>query len=590
MNQPGDAIRKELAGLTCRLLENQLTVEDDARLTEILNTYPGLIEDYTNQIHLDALLTSNLYAGLPEGVSVEALEITSPVESLSATVASVSVEPSVRRRFSFLLRTSALVTVVLLVGVVLWLNSGWWEAEPREQIAVIPKIEHVDVTPDYVGMLLDTEDAIWEDERLGDDIAYGTRFEAGQALWLKSGIARIRLQSGAGVVLEGPAKIELRSPLQALLHFGKLAAYVPDEAHGFTVDTLKLRIVDQGTRFGTVVDPLGKAEVHVFEGAVDVKAMTAEKQVTNLKASRARLFANGTANSAEISVTPTKFADVPTPEQLTAAKSGNYPPTETIQFDGQESMNQIALTQEKSALPAGILVGEDFEYPATSLVQQTGGVGFSYEGWWADPNFTRLMVPEKRMQWGDLNGGPMILHARGHHHAYPSLAHRIARKLETPLTDDFYFSMLVQYDGVDADDFFGLWFDNSMGGMGTSHSQVPSIGFKEGQFFARFHVKDEKFFQQPVDGETFLLVGHLSKAKSAGYNHFEFWVNPIGDRRWTPDVKLWNPKIGKRLRTIQSLGVRIGQYTEVTDSLYLDRLVIGETYESVTKPAAPAQK
>ncbi|WP_339733323.1 FecR domain-containing protein [uncultured Gimesia sp.] len=575
MNPQNEAVHAELAALTSRMLENSLTIDEDARLTEILNAHPELIEEYTNQIHLDSLLTSNLYAAVPEEISLETLEASETESNQSAdVVVAANVEASGRSRWNLLSWVSAVV-VMLLVGGLFWFNQA-----ERQEIAEQP----IAVTPSYAGMLLDTEDAVWGDTE-ADEIPYGTKFPAGESLLLKSGIARIRFESGAGVMLEGPAQIELSSPLNAVLHYGTLSAYVPEEAEGFTVDTDKIRIIDQGTRFGAVVDASGEAEVHVFEGEVDVKSVSAEHQmIANLKASQALRFSNGAVKGAEISVTPTKFADVPTPEQLIAAKSGSYPPHESPRFENLEPMNQISLIKEKSALPAGILVGEDFEYPTALLFQQSGGVGFSHEGWWSDQNFTRLMVPEKRMGWGGLDGGPMIVQARGHHHAHPSLAHRIARKLERPLTDDFYFSMLVQYHGVDEDDFFGLWFDRSMGGMGTSHAQVPSIGFKEGKFFARFNVKQEAFFEQPVDDETFLLVGHLSKKKSNYFNHLEFWVNPAEDRSKTPDAVVKRNKGANLLKSINALGVRIGQYTEVSDSLYLDRLIIGDTFESVTQP------
>lgn len=574
MNPENEAVHAELAALTSRMLENSLTAEEDTRITEILNAYPELIEEYTNQIHLDSLLTSNLYAAVPEEISLETLEASEAGPNHSAdVVVAATIEGSDRRRWN---RWGSGGVVMLLVGGLFWFNRNEREGIVEQPIAV---------TSDYAGMLLDTEDAVWG-EGEADEIPYGTKFRAGKSLWLKSGIARIRFESGAGVMLEGPAQIELSSPLKAILQYGTLSAYVPEEAQGFTVDTKQIRIVDQGTRFGAVVDVSGEAEVHVFEGKVDVKPVTSENQmIASLKASQALRFSNGNVKGAEISVTPAKFADVPTPEQLIAAKSGNYPPQEAIGFENLEPMNQISLIKEKSALPEGILAGEDFEYTTPSLFQQSGGVGFSHEGWWADQNFTRLMVPEKRMGWGGLDGGPMIVHARGHHHAHPSLAHRIARKLETPLTDDFYFSMLIQYHGLDEDDFFGLWFDRSMGGMGSSHAMVPNVGFKERKFFARMIVTQESFFGQPVDDETFLLVGHLSKQNSEYFNHLEFWVNPVGDRSETPDVVVIRNKGANQLKSIKALGLRIGQYTEVSDSLYLDRLVIGDTFESVTHPA-----
>ena len=575
MNSSYEAIQKELAELTCRVLDHSLTNEEDARLTEILTEYPELIEDYTNQIQVDAVLTADLYAALPEGVDLETLDTAD-----YPTVVSEEVETETGRTIS-LWQSVTVVTVVLLVGFALWLNAGWWDGEPVNQVAAIS--EPAPLALSHVGMLLDTEDAVWADEELGDDIAYGTRFAAGKQLWLKSGIARIRFESGAGVVLEGPAQIKLNSSMNAKLNYGKLAAYVPDEAHGFTIDTPEIQIVDQGTRFGAVVDPLGKAEVHVFEGQVDVKPQSAAKTL-NLKASQAVLFSRQNELGAAIRLTPTKFADVPTLEQLTAAKSGNYPPMEAVPFEREALRNEYALVQTKSALPKGILAGEAFEYPATSLLQQTGGVGFHYEGWWADPNFTRLMVPEQRMQWGDLEGGPMVLQSRGHHHAYPSLAHRMARELAEPLTEEFYFSLLVKYEGLDKNDFFALWFDDVAGGKGSSHSRVPNFGLKEKRFFARFEVNQEGFSAGLVEGECFLLVGRVMKEQSSDFNRLEIWVNPVGDQGETPDAVVELGKGAKKLNAVHVVGMRIGQYTEVSDSLFVDRLVLGKTFESVTQP------
>lgn len=582
MNSTDNALRNELATLTSRLMADELTTAEDTRLTEILNDHPELIDEYADQLHLDQLLRTNLYAAVPDGISLEMQEADAVTED-APVVVKATAAGAAGSGFGYLAQVSVVVVLLLLVGSFVWFRESGETNLPEEPVAVAP--EPLLELPRYVGMLLDTEDAVWADEELGEDIAYGTRFTAGKQLWLKSGIARIRFESGAGVVLEGPAQIKLNSSMNAKLNYGKLAAYVPDEAHGFTVDTPKMEIVDQGTRFGTVVDPFGKAEVHVFEGEVDIKPKARAEQPRILKASQAVLFTRGNAQGADIRATPTKFADVPTPEQLIAAKSGQYPPVGAVQFDPPVSLDPVMLSQQQPVWPREILVGEDFEYPATSLLQQTGGVGFGHEGWWADANFTRLMVPEKRMQWGGLHGGPMVLQSRGHHHAYPSLAHRMARKLAEPLTGDFYFSLLVKYEGLDKNDFFGLWFDDVMGGKGSSHSRAPNFGLKEKQFFARFEVNQEGFSTGVVDGECFLLVGRVMKDESSYFNRLEFWVNPDGDRSATPDAVVQQGKGAKQLKAINVVGMRIGQYTEVSDSLFVDRLVIGKTFESVTQPS-----
>ena len=178
----------------------------------------------------------------------------------------------------------------------------------------------------------------------------------------------------------------------------------------------------------------------------------------------------------------------------------------------------------------------------------------------------------------------MVLQSRGHHHAYPSLAHRMARKLAEPLTEDFYFSLLVKYEGLDKNDFFALWFDDVAGGKGSSHSRVPNFGLKEKQFFTRFEVNKEGFSRELIDGECFLLVGRVMKDQSSDFNRLEFWVNPDGDRSASPDAVVQQETGAKPLKEINVVGMRIGQYTEVSDSLFVDRLVLGKTFESVTQP------
>ena len=43
----------------------------------------------------------------------------------------------------------------------------------------------------------------------------------------------------------------------------------------------------------------------------------------------------------------------------------------------------------------------------------------------------------------------------------------MARELAEPLTEEFYFSLLVKYEGLDKNDFFALWFDDVAGGKGA---------------------------------------------------------------------------------------------------------------------------
>ena len=91
---------------------------------------------------------------------------------------------------------------------------------------------------------------------------------------LKEGVARLKMDSGAEVILESPASFELLHQNGIRLYEGALAAEIVADAVGFVVETPSQRVVDLGTRFGVRVGQDGSSETHVFHG----KVVCAEKQ------------------------------------------------------------------------------------------------------------------------------------------------------------------------------------------------------------------------------------------------------------------------------------------------------------------------
>ena len=79
--------------------------------------------------------------------------------------------------------------------------------------------------------------------------AEGSRVSAG-TYELVEGLATLKFDSGAEVVLEAPATLELIDAMNCRLRRGTLVSDVPPQAIGFTIDTEKARVVDYGTRFG----------------------------------------------------------------------------------------------------------------------------------------------------------------------------------------------------------------------------------------------------------------------------------------------------------------------------------------------------
>lgn len=89
---------------------------------------------------------------------------------------------------------------------------------------------------------------------------------------LCAGLAELELPSGATLVLQGPTVLDLTGGNSARLLLGRLTAYVPTRAHGFTLQAEGVRVVDLGTAFGLGQDAGGIAELHVFAGAVEATA------------------------------------------------------------------------------------------------------------------------------------------------------------------------------------------------------------------------------------------------------------------------------------------------------------------------------
>lgn len=107
-------------------------------------------------------------------------------------------------------------------------------------------------------------------------------------LALASGFAQVEFFCGATVVLEGPAELDLQTPMLARVRSGRLRALVPPAARGFTLKVDELDVIDLGTEFGLSVLDEG-AIVQVFDGEVALQHDT--KGVLRLEEGPAKFWA-----------------------------------------------------------------------------------------------------------------------------------------------------------------------------------------------------------------------------------------------------------------------------------------------------------
>ncbi|MGJ8656590.1 MAG: FecR domain-containing protein [Akkermansiaceae bacterium] len=119
--------------------------------------------------------------------------------------------------------------------------------------------------PTSVGVILSSELAGWQSENSTID---GAEFSPG-VYTLRTGIVTMGFHSGAEMVLEGPARIEVVTDMEIIFDYGNASFSVPEQAIGFQVTTRHGKVVDLGTRFSlSIGENQGKSRLTVEEGEI----------------------------------------------------------------------------------------------------------------------------------------------------------------------------------------------------------------------------------------------------------------------------------------------------------------------------------
>lgn len=212
---------------------------------------------------------------------------------------------------------------MLAVAVlVICIQSGWLlrlelaESPDATTNGIVETGDHDDTkeaTAQGVALVTRLVDVDWGEEQ--PPLEVGDALPPGR-LNLASGYAQIEFFCGATVILEGPAELDLQSPLLARVRSGRLRAQVPPAARGFSLEVDDLTVVDLGTEFGLSVTDEG-ANVQVFDGEVELQQPSTEKRL--LTAGEA-LTRNADGEYSESEVTPDSFLDIATLESRAAGQ------------------------------------------------------------------------------------------------------------------------------------------------------------------------------------------------------------------------------------------------------------------------------
>lgn len=141
-----------------------------------------------------------------------------------------------------------------------------------------------------VATLADSEGASWVSNL---PTQTGSELRPGH-LELKSGFATLHFNSGASLLLEAPASLEIISAMRVRLIDGSAVIEVPESAIGFVVSTRSGDATDLGTKFGVSVDSMSRTtEFEVFDGEVSVDGETLNEPILLTTSEAIRLRQDG---------------------------------------------------------------------------------------------------------------------------------------------------------------------------------------------------------------------------------------------------------------------------------------------------------
>ncbi len=146
---------------------------------------------------------------------------------------------------------------------------------------------------------------------------------AGADLSVPSGTLRLEFDSGATMVIQGPASVSFPELEKPVLRHGWLWLDSGGSGMAFEVETPELRVLDIGTRFGVRVPREGPAEVHVIEGKVEVFDKLSAGSIMSLEPEDRAFSINGSGESSEVPLARDPFPEL---ENLLRAPS-SYPNT-----------------------------------------------------------------------------------------------------------------------------------------------------------------------------------------------------------------------------------------------------------------------
>ncbi|MDO5554401.1 MAG: LamG-like jellyroll fold domain-containing protein [Planctomycetia bacterium] len=155
-----------------------------------------------------------------------------------------------------------IISVIVLLVLLIPVELEYYRQQKRF------RMESELYEPPFTGLarIKEVVDPVWPNEKSshkrGEELVPGE-------LNLVSGLVKLEFGNGAEVVLEGPSRFLIHSPLRTSCLAGSASVFVPQTASGFEMATPWFTVVDRGTSF-YVCSQKGHAEAYTVAGQVEI--------------------------------------------------------------------------------------------------------------------------------------------------------------------------------------------------------------------------------------------------------------------------------------------------------------------------------
>lgn len=251
-----------------RSLDGEATLQEIQQMNSLFSTYSDIKEYYLTLMRMQSMLhevqierapslSENTILDEQFWANMAEYEKTAPEIKVSQEqhqrelIQKIVYPQQEKRKFSKFSISFLIMNVAALLFVILYVKLLPFNSRPA------------------IAKLTRTVNAQWQDA--SGQITPGCDLYAGPVKLLR-GLAEVRFDNGAKLIMEGPAEVELESLEQIYLGSGSIVVNVSaSEVDHFAVRSDNCSIVDYGTEFGASVSADGQVRVDVFEGSVSLR-------------------------------------------------------------------------------------------------------------------------------------------------------------------------------------------------------------------------------------------------------------------------------------------------------------------------------